>query len=128
MSLLSFFVNIPLFVSVSHANTFGAVFQTVGGAFWVSAGQSAFVNELMKELAISAPDVNALAVLGTGATAITTVFPAEQVPGILIAYMAGIKTALAIAIGAVGLSFVLSFFFRWKRLNPETLRAAGAVA
>ncbi|KAK0658710.1 major facilitator superfamily domain-containing protein [Cercophora samala] len=103
-------------------------FQTVGGAFWVSAGQSAFVNELMKELAISAPDVNALAVLGTGATQIRTVFPAEQVPGILIAYMAGIKTALAIAIGAVGFSFVFSLFFSWRRLNPETLRAAGAVA
>ncbi|KAK4175163.1 major facilitator superfamily domain-containing protein [Triangularia setosa] len=103
-------------------------FQTVGGAFWVSAGQSAFVNELMKELAISAPDVNSLAVLGTGATQIMTVFPAEQVPGILIAYMAGIRTALAIASGAVGFAFVFSLFFSWKRLNPETLRATGAVA
>ncbi|KAK0739313.1 major facilitator superfamily domain-containing protein [Apiosordaria backusii] len=127
---------IPIIVSqataevedISSVTAIVLFFQTVGGAFWVSAGQSAFVNELMKELAISAPDVNPLAVLGTGATQIRTVFPAEQIPGILIAYMAGIKTALAIAIGAVGFAFVFSLFFNWKRLNPETLRAAGAVA
>ncbi|KAK4191252.1 major facilitator superfamily domain-containing protein [Podospora australis] len=98
-------------------------FQTVGGAFWVSAAQSAFVNQLVKTLAISAPDVEPMSVLGVGVTQIREFFPAEQVPGILIAYMVGIKTAIAIAIGAVGFSLIVSLFFSWKRLNPETLRA-----
>ncbi|EAQ86359.1 hypothetical protein CHGG_07612 [Chaetomium globosum CBS 148.51] len=70
-------------------------FQTVGGAFLVSAAQSAFVNRMVQELASSAPSVNPLMVLGTGATQLREVFPADVVPGVLVAYMAGIKTALA---------------------------------
>ncbi|KAK3997528.1 major facilitator superfamily-domain-containing protein [Cladorrhinum sp. PSN332] len=103
-------------------------FQTVGGAFWVSAAQSAFVNELVKRLATSAPDVNPFLVLGTGATQIRTVFPPDQVPGILIAYMAGIKTSLAIAVGAVGLSFIVSLFYGFKKLDTDSVKASGGAA
>ncbi|KAK4164959.1 putative HC-toxin efflux carrier TOXA [Cladorrhinum sp. PSN259] len=103
-------------------------FQTVGGAFWVSAAQSAFVNQLVKRLATSAPDANPFLVLGTGATQIRTVFPPEQVPGILIAYMAGIKTSLAIAVGAVGLSFFVSLFYGFKKLDTDSVKASGAAA
>ncbi|KXX76653.1 putative HC-toxin efflux carrier TOXA [Madurella mycetomatis] len=100
-------------------------FQTVGGAFWVSAAQSAFVNSLVARLATSASDVNPLVLLGTGATQIRNVFPPDQIPGILVAYMAGIKTALAIAIGACGLSFMVSLFSDFRRLSPATLKATG---
>lgn len=92
----------------------------------MSAAQSAFVNVLVKRLATSAPDVNPLLVLGTGATQIRTVFTAEQVPGILIAYMDGIKTSLAIAVGAVGLSFIVSLFYDWKKLDTEAVKSSGA--
>ncbi|KAG7289157.1 hypothetical protein NEMBOFW57_005520 [Staphylotrichum longicolle] len=102
-------------------------FQTVGGAFWVSAAQSAFVNTMLNRLATSAPAVNPLAVLATGATQIRQMFPAEQVPGILVAYMAGIQTALALALGAVGVSFVVSLFSNFKRLNRNSVKAGAAV-
>ncbi|GAB1314464.1 Efflux pump antibiotic resistance protein [Madurella fahalii] len=110
---------------LSSATAIILFFQTVGGAFWVSAAQSAFVNSLVARLATSAPDVNAPMLLGTGATQIRHVFPADQIPGILVAYMAGIKTALAIAIGACGLAFVVSLFSNFKRLSPATLKATG---
>lgn len=103
------------------------VFQTVGGAFSVSAAQSAFVNQMVHKLATSAPDVDPRVLLGTGATQIRAVFGPEQVPGILAAYMAGIKTALAIATAAVGASFVVSLFSRFRRLNTAALKNAGAV-
>ncbi len=67
-------------------------------------------------------------VLGTGATQIRDVFSAEQVPGILVAYMAGIKNALAIAIGAVGVAFVVSLFSNFKRMNTDALKGAGGAA
>lgn len=103
-------------------------FQTVGGAFLVSAAQSSFVNTMVGRLATSAPDINPLMVLGTGATQIRAVFPAEQIPGILVAYMAGIKTALAIAVGAAGVAFVISLFSNFKRLNTEALKTGAAAA
>lgn len=64
----------------------------------------------------------------TGVTQIRTAFPADQVPGILMAYMAGLKVTFAIATGAIGLAFVVSIFSSWKRLNPEALKAAGGAA
>ena len=82
----------------------------------------------MARLASSAPDVDPLVLLGTGATQIRTVFPAELVPGILVAYMAGIQTALALAVGAVGVAFVVSLFSNFRRLNTETLKMAGGAA
>lgn len=84
---------------------------------------------MLARLATSAPDVDPLVLLGTGATQIREVFPAESVPGILVAYMAGIKTALAIAMGAVGVAFVVSLFGNFGRLNRETMRVqAGGAA
>jgi len=99
------------------------VFQTIGGAFLVAAAQSGFINEL---LASVPADVNPLMVVGTGATMIRTVFPAEQIPGVIAAYMQGLKTAFALATASVGISVLISVFNRWKRLNLEAVAGAGA--
>ncbi|KAL2176414.1 major facilitator superfamily domain-containing protein [Thermothelomyces heterothallicus CBS 202.75] len=103
-------------------------FQIVGGAFLVSAAQSAFVNKMVHELARSAPSLDPLMVLGTGATQIRDVFPADAVPGIVVAYMQGIKTALALVIGTTGFAFLVSLFSNFKRLNTEALKTGGAAA
>jgi len=99
-------------------------FQTVGGAFMVAAAQSSFINTLLANL----PEgVNPLAIVGTGATAIRSVFPEDQIPGILVAYMAGIKTTFALAVAGVGIAFVISLFSSWRRLNQAAVaNAAGA--
>lgn len=41
--------------------------QTIGGAFWVSAGQAAFVNRMVKKLPETAPNVDKRLVVATGA-------------------------------------------------------------
>ncbi|KAK1760426.1 efflux pump antibiotic resistance protein [Echria macrotheca] len=99
-------------------------FQTIGGAFLVSAAQSAFINKLLANI----PEgVDPLAIVGTGATQIRSVFPAEQIPGILVAYMEGLKTTFIIAVAGVGAAFVVSLAASWKRLNQEAVASAGAV-
>jgi hypothetical protein len=67
-------------------------------------------------------------VVATGATQIRAVFTADQVPGIVVAYMEGIKVALAISIGATGVAFVISLFSSWKRLNTEAVKDVGGAA
>jgi len=91
--------------------------MNLGGSFSLSAAQAAFANKIISTLATSAPDVDPAQLLLTGATAIRKVFTAEQVPGILIAYMSGIKATFAIGIGMVGASFVVSIFNSWRRLH-----------
>jgi hypothetical protein len=89
----------------------------------VSAAQSSFINTLLLNLPA---DVDRFAIIGTGATAIRHVFPADQIPGILVAYMAGLKTTFAISVAGVGIAFVVSFFSSWRRLNREAVANTGA--
>lgn len=104
--------------------TLHTVFVTVGGAFFVSAAQSAFNSQMMKELAKRLPEIDPGMVLATGATQIRHAFPAEQVPVILDAYMIGLKAVFAVMIAAYGISTVVSVFGSWERLDEEKLKAA----
>ena len=103
-------------------------FQTVGGAFMVSAAQAAFVNVLVKDLPTQAPGVDLASVVSTGATDLRSVFSADQVPGILVAYMSGLKIAFAIGLASTGVAFIIiTLFQKWNRLNTAAI-AGGAAA
>ena len=101
-------------------------FQTIGGAFMLSAAQSAFVNHMLLELPKKAPLVNPLQVVATGATELWHTFGPDVLPGVLEAYMSGIKVAFAISIAGVGTACLISLASDWKRINPEALVNAGA--
>ncbi|MCJ1438876.1 hypothetical protein MMC27_008266 [Xylographa pallens] len=103
-------------------------FQTVGGAFMVAAAQAALVNVLIKVLPYSAPGVDPVTVVNTGATDLRQVFSSDQIPGILVAYMSGLKTAFAIGLASTGMAFIIiTLFQRWNRLNTAAI-AGGAAA
>jgi hypothetical protein len=102
------------------------VFQTIGGAFAVSASQSGFVNRLTSTLVSSAPDVNPQMVIATGATQIRSTFPPNQVPGIVFAYMAGVKVTFALIIGLAGFTCLVSLLAPWKPINAESIKESGS--
>ena len=102
-------------------------FQTVGGAFMVSAAQSAFVNVMIKTLPTTAPGINPLLVVATGATDLRKAFTPEQLPGILAAYMKGLQTSFAIGIASTGVALIVIMFQRWNKLNTAAI-AGGPVA
>ena len=58
-------------------------------------------------------------VVETGATQIRSTFAPNVVPGIVSAYMVGIKTAFLIAIAGTSVAFVFSWGSKWVRLNRE---------
>ncbi|OBT38623.1 hypothetical protein VE00_10793 [Pseudogymnoascus sp. WSF 3629] len=93
-------------------------FQIIGGSFCVSAAQAAFANTMLRTLATTAPGVDPEQVLNMGATQLHEVFSPEQIPGILDAYMAGLKVVFALAIALVGLSFVFTLVPKWNHLRP----------
>lgn len=98
-------------------------FQTVGGAFLVSAAQSTFVNVLVKSLP---SDVDPVKLIATGATELRNVFPAEQIPEILSAYMHGLKISFAVALGSTGSALLISLFTRRQRLNTAAISGGAA--
>ena len=102
-------------------------FQTVGGAFMVSAAQAALLNVLIEVLPYSAPGVDPATVVNTGATNLRQVFSADQIPGILVAYMNGLKIAFAIGLASTGMAFIIiTLFQRWNRLNTAAIAGGAA--
>jgi hypothetical protein len=81
---------------------------------------------MIAELRRTAPEVDIQKVIGTGATQIRHTFPADQVPSIVLAYMAGIKATLVLTVSLVGAACLLLVFVPRKRLNADSLQ--GGVA
>ncbi len=93
--------------------------QTIGGAFFVSAGEVAFTNTLLGKLPITAPSVVPSTVISVGVTEIRATFEASVVPGIIQAYMDGLKVAYAIAIASAGISVLIASLSKWKNLKGK---------
>ena len=96
------------------------VIQTLGGAFGVSAAQTAFQNILVKRLAVTAAGLDPAIVLHAGATEIRKSIPAEYVEGVLKAYVSGFRGCLIVAIAFGGAAFFAAFGFRFTTIKKTT--------
>jgi hypothetical protein len=105
-------------------------FQSLGFAVFVSVGQTLFTNELVAAAPRYVPGVDVGLVIATGATELRNVFPADQIPGLVKAYMSGLKHSYIMAIALSGASVLISLavlLLDRRRLNQEdTKKAVGA--
>ena len=111
---------------VSSITAMMIFFQTVAGAALVSTGQAVFANELLRSAPRYVPGVSPAAVVATGATALRSAFPAEDLPGLIRAYMTGLKDTYALAIALSGMAFLASLLFvlfARAKLDHEKLAA-----
>ena len=104
-------------VDMSTISAMALFFQLVGGSFPVSAAQSIFGNILLCRIRETALDVSPALVLSTGASELRSVFPADQLPGVLSAYIYGLKGTFALATAMLALSAVISLFAEWDPLR-----------
>jgi hypothetical protein len=56
----------------------------------------------------------------TGASDLRTVFTPEEIPGVLLAYMHGLKSAFAVSVAFCGLAFISTFFIPWGKLKTHS--------
>lgn len=56
--------------------------------------------------------------MATGATQLREAFSAADLPGILIAYMDGLKVAFALAIALAGITLPIALFAKWTNVRP----------
>ena len=104
------------FDQVHSTLTYHTVFQTLGGAFSTSAGQAAFLNRILATLPRTAPGVNPKSLLAIGASEIYKAFPPDVLPGVLEAYMTGIKAAFAVAVAFSGVAFLWTLAMPLRKL------------
>ncbi|KAF4966565.1 hypothetical protein FSARC_5807 [Fusarium sarcochroum] len=101
-------------------------FQGLGGAYIVSGGQAAFVNQMLLDVTKNAPNISKERLILTGATALRDSFNAEELPIVIDGYMQGLHTVFAMAIAFVGVTVLISLLTRWKKLNLENLTGGAA--
>jgi MFS transporter, DHA2 family, glioxin efflux transporter len=111
---------------LSSATAIILFFQTIGAAVWISAAQAGFTNKMLKVLPHFAPGVDAAKVIATGATDLRHTFSAEQIGGILDAYMQGLKVPFALCIACACATVVLSFAPRWESIKGKVKLDGGA--
>lgn len=102
---------------ISSVTAMTLFFQTIGGAFFVSASQSVFINYVINTLPENAPSVDAAKVVATGVTELRSVFPAEVIPGLLSSYLSGLHAAFAVALVSAGIATIVSFFSKWRTIK-----------
>ncbi|KAF4982067.1 hypothetical protein FZEAL_2254 [Fusarium zealandicum] len=101
-------------------------FQGLGGAFLVSAGQAAFVNEMVLDVVKNAPQIDKATLILTGATEIRNAFTDDEQTVVIDGYMQGLKVVFAIAIAATGLTTLIGLGTRWKKLKQENIQGGMA--
>lgn len=101
-------------------------FQLVSGALSVSVAQSLFSNRLIASLPLYAPGIDIKLVLTTGATDLRNTFAPDEVHGILLSYLAGLRAAWAMGIGLAGMALLVSFFPEFKSIKGKVGKGTGA--
>lgn len=93
-------------------------FQSLGGAIFVSIGNSLLSNELRKasqtnELA----GIDIAAILSTGATQFRSTIPPELLPAVLDVYNSALQKVFIAAIPIAGFAFISTLFMEWRNIK-----------
>ena len=105
-------------------------FQSLGGAIFVSVGNSILQNELLKSAATAQlPGIDIHAVIAGGVTEFRSFVPKDALPALLVAYNQALQKVFIVAIPLSGLAFVASLGLEWRSVrekNPSLEAASEA--
>ena len=96
-----------------------AVFQTMGGAFFVSAAQNIFSNRLVEDVSSRAPSIAPASIIATGAAELQDVFQTTDLQAVRQAYLTGLKSTWALGIALAGAAFLISFLPEWTSIRAK---------
>lgn len=96
-------------------------FQSLGGAIFVSVGNTILQNSLISAGRNNMlPGIDVQAVIDAGASAFRGVVTPEQLPALLQVYNDALRKVFICAIPLCGLAFVSSLFLEWRNVKDET--------
>ncbi|KAI8298429.1 Efflux pump roqT [Colletotrichum sp. SAR11_240] len=94
--------------------------QSLGGAIFVSVGNTLFQNYVLRAAARNlVPGVNIRAVLGAGATAFRTAVPASALPRMMTVYNDALRVTFTAAIPLAGVAAIAACFMEWKSVKVK---------
>ncbi|KAI0101952.1 MFS transporter [Hypoxylon sp. NC0597] len=94
--------------------------QTLSSSIFLAVAQNVFQNQLIKNLAASAPEVDSTAVINNGVTALRNSVPPDQLPAVLQAYNDSVMQTFYVPVALSALSIAGPIFMDWLSLKqPE---------
>jgi hypothetical protein len=104
-------------------------FQTLGGALFISIGQTVFQNGLVRGTHDFIPNMDPQLLLNAGATQIRNVLERvgmlDQLPGAIEAYMVGLVDAYRVTIACTVVGFAAACLFEWKSVKDGEAKRLG---
>ena len=94
-----------------------AFFMNFGGSLFVSAAQNVFNNRLAAELGKFTTGIDPSIIMKVGATELKRVVPADQLPGVLLAYNSSLTQTWYIAVAMCCLTVIPACFVEWKSVK-----------
>lgn len=95
-------------------------FQSLGGAIFVSVGNSILQNGLLSAgTSNKLPGIDIQAVITAGATQFRSIVPRDALPALLIAYNSALQKVFIAAIPLSGMAFVAALGLEWKSVREK---------
>lgn len=94
--------------------------QGLGGAVFVSVGQTVFTQSLVKNLRSTLAnlgDITPANIVNTGATEIRNIVPAQYLPQVLVAYNAALSDTLKVGVACAVASILGGLSMEWKSVK-----------
>lgn len=112
---------------VSIGTSLIILFQTFGGAVFLSIGQAVFNNKLIRNLEHVMPSsFDPAVVLLSGATSLKKNVPLDLLPRVLIAYDDALDSTYILSISMGTAAFLASCGMEWVSVKGKSLLAGGA--
>ncbi|RAO73548.1 uncharacterized protein BHQ10_009560 [Talaromyces amestolkiae] len=103
-------------------------FQNLGGALFISVGQSVFQNGITSYMQSHVKDIEPSVIIDAGATALREVLSQmgklNELPAVVEAYMTGLVNAYRVSLALTCLAFVATLFVEWKSVKGNKKEGA----
>ncbi|KAI9736494.1 MAG: hypothetical protein M1818_006004 [Claussenomyces sp. TS43310] len=93
--------------------------QSSSGAYFIVVAQSLFANRMLQTIKTTAPNLDAVQVLGTGASDIHHVFSGGDLAAVLDAYMIGIKDVFTCALAGSAVAVLVALVIPFEKLPNQ---------
>ncbi|KAI1346161.1 putative efflux pump [Xylaria sp. FL0043] len=103
-----------------------AFMQTLGGALFVSVGNSVFNNKLVQELVEHVPSMKPEDIIMVGSTNLQKVLPANILPDVILSYNNALTTAYIVSTALAAVSIFGAVFVEWKSVKGKKIEAGFA--
>ncbi|KAK3373155.1 major facilitator superfamily domain-containing protein [Lasiosphaeria ovina] len=93
--------------------------QSMGGAMFVSVGQTVFTNHLVQALAQYVPAIDPTSVLNAGATGLESNFSADELPGIILSYNEALTRVFLVSTAMAAFTIFGCVFVEWRSVKGK---------